>query len=206
VPWALLWLAALELRRAGLRSGLTALALAVAMLAITVLEHQTEVRQDMLVRAYEAAGAATFLAELHTTDEKLDDVARAVRDLDVITAAEAPYRSGDLGLTADTSFLVFQNDKQQEYLGATTAVLGVSTSFDLRRDYYETLGARKAGAALTSFGIPLVVTDGVQRPPSRREVLVPATVAEYVGVQPGALALSRRLRSLGCSGQLRRGM
>ena len=109
MPWALLWLAALELRRAGLRSGLTALALAVAILAMTVLEHQTEVRQDMLVRAYQAAGAATFLTELQTADAKLDELARAVRDLDAISAAEAPYRGSDLGLNADTSFLVFQN-------------------------------------------------------------------------------------------------
>jgi hypothetical protein len=36
----------------------------------------------------------------------------------------------------DTSFLVFHNEQQQEYLGARTSVLGVDRSFDLARDYY----------------------------------------------------------------------
>jgi hypothetical protein len=196
----MLWLTATELRRAGLRSGLTALALAVAILTVSVLDQQTETRQNMLLRDYEAAGAATFVAELRTADDEIEVLVRAVRRLRGIKATEAPYRGSDLRLTADTSFLVFQNEKQQEYLGATTTVLGVSDSFDLAGDYYGTIGRESDDTVGTPLGIPLVVTDGVARPPTRNEVLIPATVAEYVGVRAGAVA-TIELRSKTDQGQ-----
>jgi hypothetical protein len=177
-----------EVRQAGLRSGLTALALAAAILLISVLEQQAELRQSIILRDYDAAGAATFLVEVRTADHEIEELVAAVRRQPGITAAEAPYRGGDLEVTADTAFLVFQNPKQQEYLGASTAVLGVTESFDLARDYYETVGRQSTNTAGAQLGIPLIVTDGVTRPPSRSEVLVPAAVANYVGVRPGARA------------------
>jgi hypothetical protein len=63
VHWALLWLAVTELRRAGLRSGLTALALALAILTVSALDQQSKIRQDTILQDYEAGGAGTFLAE-----------------------------------------------------------------------------------------------------------------------------------------------
>jgi hypothetical protein len=187
VHWALLWLAVTELRRAGLRSGLTAFALALAILTVSVLDQQSKIRQDTILQDYEAGGAGTFLAELRTAEQEIDPMAGAIGRLQGVTAVEAPYRGRDLRLIADTSFLVFQNDKQQEFLGATTAVLGVTASFDLVRDYYEVIGIQGEDSR-TSFGIPLIVTDGLARTPSRDEVLVPAAVAEYVGVRRGAVA------------------
>ena len=186
--WALFWLATTELRRAGLRSGLTGLALAVSILAMAVFGQQAEIRQSTILRDYEATGAATFLVEFRTAESEIDELIEAVRRLPEISAAEAPYRSSDLDVIAHTAFLVFQNEKQQEYLGASTAVLGVTDRFDLARDYYETIGSQSTSRAGTQLGIPLIVTDGVTRAPSRGEVLVPAAVADYVGVRPGALA------------------
>ena len=186
--WALLWLAVTELRRAGLRSGLTALALALAILTVSALDQQSKIRQDTILLDYEAGGAGTFLAELHIAEHEIDPVAGAIGRLQDVTAVEAPYRGRDLRLIADTSFLVFQNDKQQEFLGASTTVLGVAASFDLARDYYEVIGTQSQDAAPTSFGVPLIVTDGLARTPSQGEVLIPAAVAEYVGVRRGAVA------------------
>lgn len=76
--WALLWLAVTELRPAGLRSGLTALALALAILTVSVLDQQSKIRQDTILQDYEAGGAGTFLAELHTAEHEIDPVAGAI--------------------------------------------------------------------------------------------------------------------------------
>jgi hypothetical protein len=142
--FSLLWLVTRELRQTGLRSGLTALAFAVTVLAMSVLRRQAEIQQTPLQRNYEANGATTFLAELSVADSEIDELVGVVRDLHGVAAAEAPYRGSDLGLVADISFLVFENDKQQEYLGATTTALGVTGRFEPARDYYETIGAHGA--------------------------------------------------------------
>ena len=181
----LLWLTVRDLRQTGWRSGLIALSLAVTIVAISVLERQTQIQQTIILRDYEAAGATTFLADAVLPETKIDDLQREVRGLHAIAAVEAPYRGSDIGVIAETAFLVFENDKQREYLGGRTAVLGVSSGFDLARDYYERIGAAGEQPIL---GIPLIVTDGMARPPTSGEVLVPKSVAEYVGVRPGALA------------------
>ena len=187
--FGLLWLAFREVRQAGLRSGLTALAVAMAILTMSILARQADVQQAAIVRSYEEAGATTFVAELaDVTEDETGELVRAVRELEGIVAAEAPHRGSDLGVTADTSFLVFENEKQQEYLGATTAVLGVTDKFDPGRDYYESIGTTTADQQRGPLGIPLLVTDGIARGPASGEVLVPAVVAEYVGVRLDARA------------------
>lgn len=114
--WALLWLAVTELRRAGLRSGLTALALALAILTVSALDQQSKIRQDTILQDYEAGGAGTFLAELHIAEHEIDPVAGAIGRLQDVTAVEAPYRGRDLRLIADTSFLVFQLTSSRNFL------------------------------------------------------------------------------------------
>jgi hypothetical protein len=167
-------------------SGPTALSLAVTIVAISVLEWQTQIQQTIILRDYESAGATTFLADAAVPENEIDDLERAVRELDVIAAVEAPYRGSDIDVIAETAFLVFENEKQQEYLGGRTAVLGASGGFDLARDYYERIGAAGEQPIL---GIPLIVTDGMARPPVAGEALIPKSVAEYVGVRPGVLAI-----------------
>lgn len=182
----LLWLAVRDLRQTGWRSGLTALSLAVTIGAISVLERQTQIQQAMMLKGSESAGAATFLADVEVPETEIDDLKRTMRGLDAIAAVEAPYRGSDIGVIAETAFLVFENDKQQEYLGARIAVLGVDGSFDLARDYYERIGV---AAGQPILGIPLIVTDGMARPPMVGEALIPKSVAEYVGVRAGVLAI-----------------
>jgi hypothetical protein len=187
--YGLLWLALRELRQAGLRSGLAALAVALAILTMSILGRQAETRQSAILRGYEEDGATTFVAELVAiTENEIGELVEAVRDLPGVAAAEAPYRGSDLGIIADTSFLVFENGKQQEYLGATTAVIGVTDKFDPGRDYYEAIGSSTTDQRRAPLGIPLLVTNGIARGPAPGEVLVPAVVAEYVGERLDARA------------------
>ena len=89
---------------------------------------------------------------------------------------------------ADTSFVVFENEKQQESLGARTSALGVDRSFNPVRDYYVNFHDLNPNAPRSVFGAPLLATSGTVRPPERSEVAVPSGVTEYVGVRPGAEA------------------
>jgi hypothetical protein len=187
--YGLLWLTLRGLRQAGLRSGLAALGITVAILTMSILIRQAEVQQTAILHSYEEGGATTFVAELvDVTENETGELVRAIGGLEGIAAVDAPYRGSDLGVTADTSFLVFENEKQQEYLGATIAVLGVTNKFDPGRDYYEAISALTAGQRRGLLGIPLLVTNGIARGPAPGEVLVPAVVAEYVGVRPDARA------------------
>src|SRR5205807_5729821 len=92
-------------------------------------------------------------------------------------------------IAVDTSFLVFRNEQQQEYLGARTSVLGVDRNFDLARDYYVNFREVNTQAPQIVLSMPLLVTAGTARPPGPQEVLVASGVADYVGVQPGAEAI-----------------
>ena len=84
-------------------------------------------------------------------------------------------------IVADTSFVVFENEKQQESLGARTTALGVDRSFDPVRDYYVNFHDLNPNAPRSVFGAPLLATSGTVRPPERSEVAVPSGVTEYVG-------------------------
>jgi len=89
---------------------------------------------------------------------------------------------------ADVSFLVFENAKQKEYLGAHTSVLGVDPFFPLKTGYYVDFRWINPSAPRAVLGIPLLPVAGEFRSPKVNEILLPSTVTDYVGVQPGAQA------------------
>jgi len=186
----LLWLALADLGQAWLRSGLAALATASAILAVAFFASQIKLHQSEVLAAYEAAGAATFIVQLTgVSDDEIDTLAGSVRTISDVRSAEAPYSGISGHIAADTSFLVFHNEQQQEYLGARTSVLGVDRSFDLARDYYVDFHEINPQAPQIVLGMPLLVTTGEAWPPGPQEVLVASGVADYVGMQPGAEAI-----------------
>jgi hypothetical protein len=182
----LIWLAFIDLKRAWLRSLVTALAIALALIAVTFFMGQIGLRQAELLTGYEASGAATFVIELGSVPTaEVGNLVQALRSAAGVESVEAPYNGTQLGLMADTSFVVFENEKQQESLGARTTVLGVDRSFDPLRDYYVNFHDVNPGAPSTVLGAPLLPTSGTVRPP---EVIVPSGVTDYVGVRPDAEA------------------
>ena len=185
----LLWLAFADLSQAWARSGLAALAIAAAILAVAFCAGQIQFRQSEVLAGYEAAGAATFVVQLTgIANDEIDALAGSVRRLGDVRSAEAPDSGISSNIAADTSFLVFRNEQQQEYLGARTSVLGVDQSFDLARDHYIDFHEVNPQALQIALGMPLLPTAGEVRPPGSGEVLVASGVADYVGVQPGAEA------------------
>jgi len=189
VDRGLLWLAVVDLKRAWLRSSLAALAIALALIAVTFFAAQVGLRQAELLSGYKESGAATFVVELG--GKPTSDVAgliQAIRSAAGVQSVEAPYNGTQLGLVADTSFVVFQNEKQQESLGARTTVLGVDRSFDPVRDYYVNFHDLNPNAPLAVLGAPLLAMSGTVRPPERNEVVVPSGITDYVGIRPGAEA------------------
>src|SRR5215469_997668 len=186
----LLWLALADLGQAWLRSGLAVLAIAAAILAVAFFAGQIKLHQGEVLASYEAAGAATFVVQLTgVADDEIDALADSVGTMGDVRSAEAPYIGIKRNIAVDTSFLVFRNERQQEYLGARTSVLGVDRNFDFARDYYVDFHEINPQAPQTVLGMPLLVTTGEARPPSPQEVLVPSGVADYVGVPPGAEAI-----------------
>ena len=121
----LLWLALADLGQAWLRSGLAALAIAAAILAVAFFAGQIKLYQSEVLASYEAAGAATFVVQLNgVAEDEIDALAGSVRTISDVRSAEAPYSGIGKNIAVDTSFLVFRNEQQQEYLGARTSVLG----------------------------------------------------------------------------------
>jgi hypothetical protein len=185
----LLWLAVVDLRRTWLRSSLAALAMALALIALTFFAGQIGLRQAELLTGYEESGAATFIVELSKVPTRdIADLIRALRSTAGVRSVEAPYNGTHLSLVADTSFVVFENEKQQESLGARTTALGVDRSFDPGRDYYINFHDLNPNAPQAVLGAPLLATSGTLRPPERNEVVVASGVTDYVGVRPGAEA------------------
>ena len=185
-----MWLALADLGQAWLQSGLAALAIAAAILAIAFFAGQIQLHQSELLAGYEAAGAATFIVRLTgVADDEIDALAGSVRAISDVRSAEAPYSGISSNIAVDTSFLVFHNEQQKEYLGTRTSALGVDRSFDLARDYYVDFHHINPQAPQMVLGMPLFGTTGEARPPGPHEVLVPSGVADYVGVQPGAEAI-----------------
>ena len=168
---------------------MTALAIALALIAVTFFVGQIGLRQAELLTGYEASGAATFVIELGSVPTaEVANLVQALRSAAGVESVEAPYNGTQLGLMADTSFVVFENEKQQESLGARTTVLGVDRSFDPLRDYYVNFHDLNPGAPSTVLGAPLLPTSGMVRPPERNEVVGPSGVTDYVGVRPDAEA------------------
>src|SRR5215831_15201797 len=162
----LLWLALADLSQAWLRSGLAALAIAAAILAVAFFAGQIQFRQSEVLAGYEAGGAATFVVQLtEIADDEIDALVRSVGALNDISSVEAPYSGISSNIAVDTSFLVFRNEQQQEYLGARTSALGVDRSFDLARDYYVDFHQVNPQATQIVLGMPLFRTAGEARPP-----------------------------------------
>ena len=185
----LIWLALVDLRRAWLRSLVTALAIALALIAVTFFVGQIGLRQAELLTGYEESGAATFVVELGSVPaSEVANLVQALRSAAGVQSVEIPYNGTQLGLVADTSFVVFENEKQQESLGARTTVLGVDRSFDPVRDYYVNFHDLNPNAPRAVLGAALLPTSGTVRPPDRNEVVVPSGIADYVGIRPGAEA------------------
>jgi len=190
VKCGLLWLALVDLGQAWPRSGLAALAIGSAVLAVAFFAGQIQLRKGEVLAGYETAGAATFVVQLTgVADDEIDGLAGFVRTLGDVSSVEAPYSGISTDIAVDTSFLVFRNEQQQEYLGARTSVLGVDRKFDLARDYYVNFHDVNPQAPQIVLGMPLLITAGAARPPDPQEVLVASGVADYVGVQPGAEAV-----------------
>jgi len=189
VDRGLIWLALVDLRRAWLRSLITALAIALALIGVTFLMGQVGLRQAQLLTYYEQSGAATLVVELgNVPTSEVTDFAQALRSADNVQSVEAPYNGTQLGLVADTSFVVFENEKQQESLGARTTVLGVDRSFDPIRDYFVNFHDLNPNAPRAVLGAPLLMTSGTVHPPDPNEVVVPSGITDYVGIRPGAEA------------------
>jgi hypothetical protein len=183
----LIWLAIVDLKRAWLRSSVTALAIALALIAVTFFAGQIGLRRAELLTGYEASGAAAFVVKLESVPGgQVVDLVQALRSAAGVQSVEAPYNGTQLGLVADTSFAVFENEKQQESLGARTAVLGVDQSFDPARDYYVNFHDLNSNAPNAVLGAPLLTTSGTVRPPERNEIVAPSAVTDYVGIRPGA--------------------
>src|SRR5262245_23563665 len=163
--------------------------LALAIFAVAVFAYQISLRQAEVRAEYEKGGAASFIAEISgIPDGDIDALVTAARTISGVNSVEAPYNGVDLALGGDISFVVFQNDRQREYLGARTSVIGVDRSFDPERDYYVNFRRLNPQAPQSVLGIPLLPASGAVRPPTPQEALVPSSVTDYVGVRPGAQA------------------
>ncbi len=76
----LLWLTLVDLKRAWLRSSLAALAIAMALVAVTFFAGQVGLRQAELLTGYEESGAATFIVELSKVPtSSIADLVRALQ-------------------------------------------------------------------------------------------------------------------------------
>ena len=151
---------------------------------------QAQRTQSQVQTAYQEEGASIFVVELSgLSDEEIDRVVTSTRQLQGIGSADSPYNGLELGVQADTSFLVFENAQQKEFLGAHTSVLGVDPLFKPRTGYYVDFRWLNPSAPRTVLGIPLLPVAGEFRSPKANEILLPSTVTDYVGVQPGAQAV-----------------
>ena len=147
-------------------------------------------RTEALVRAaYAQEGASSFVVEVSgLSDDEVDRLAAEVRQLRDVSSADSPYNGVEVGVQADTSFLVFENALQKEYLGAHTSVLGVDSFFRPRTGYFIDFQWLNHNAPRAVLGIPFLPVAREFRCPQVDEVLLPITVTDYVGVQPGARA------------------
>jgi len=166
------------------------IAIAFGIVGVAFFAGQVSVRQEDVLAGYEESGAATFVVRLSgVPDDEVVALTSNLRALKGVQSVEAPYNGIELGLVADTSFLVFQNDRQKEYLGARLNVLGIDSGFRMGSSYFINFRDLNPQAAQSVLGIPLLPVEGEVRPPTTDEVLVPSSVASYVGIRPGAEAI-----------------
>jgi hypothetical protein len=178
-----------DLRSSWFQAVAALLLIGAGIIGVAYFTAQAGQAQLQVQAAYQEEGAATFVVELSgISDEELDRMAAAVRQLQDVGSANAPYNGLELGAQADVSFLVFENPEQKEYLGAHTSVLGVDPFFRLKTGYYVDFLWLNPSAPRAVLGIPLLPVAGEFRSPKVNEILLPSTVTDYVGVQPGAQA------------------
>jgi hypothetical protein len=159
------------------------------IIGVAYFTTQAQRTQSQVQTAYQEEGASTFVVELSgLSGEEIDSVVAAARQLQGVGSADVPYNGLELGVQADTSFLVFENTQQKEFLGAHSSVLGVGPLFKPRTGYYVDFRWLNPSAPRTVLGIPLLPVAGEFRPPQANEILLPSTVTDYVGVQTGARA------------------
>jgi hypothetical protein len=159
------------------------------IIGVAYFTAQAQHTRSQVRAAYQEEGAATFVVELSgISDEEVDRLVAAVRQLPDIGSGDAPYNGLELGVQADVSFLVFENAKQKEYLGARTNVLGVDSFFKPKTGYFVDFHWLNPSAPRAVLGIPLLPAVGEFRSPEANEILLPSTVTDYVGVQTGAQA------------------
>jgi hypothetical protein len=179
-----------DLRSSWLEALATLVLIGASIIGVAYFTNQAQRTQSEVQGAYQEAGASVFILEVVGLSEgELDGLVAAVRQLPDVGAADAPYNGLELGVQADVSFLVFENAQQKEYLGARTNVLGVGPFFKLKTGYYVDFRWLNPSAPRAALGIPLLPAAGEFRPPQTNELLLPTTVTDYVGVQPGAQAI-----------------
>jgi hypothetical protein len=166
-----------------------AILIGAGIVGVAYFAGQAQHTQSLVRAAYEQEGANNFVVEVSgRSDDEVDRVAAEVCQLTDVSSADVPYNGVELGVQADTSFLVFENAQQKEYLGAHNAVLGVGPLFKPRNGYYVDFRWLNRSAPRAVLGIPFLPVAGEFRPPQVDELLLPITVTDYVGVQPGARA------------------
>jgi hypothetical protein len=160
-----------------------------SIVGVAYFTTQAQQTQSQVRAEYQEEGASAFVIEVSAmSGEELDRFVAIARRLPDVGAVDAPYNGLELGIQADASFLVFENAKQKEYLGAHTNVLGVGPFFSPKTGYYVDFRWLNPSAPRSVLGIPLLPAAGEFRSPQAGEMLLPTTVTDYVGVQPGAQA------------------
>jgi hypothetical protein len=178
-----------DLRSSWLEAVAALILIGAGIIGVAYFTTQAQHTQSQVRAAYQEEGAATFVVELSgVSDEEVDRLVAAVRQLQDVGPADAPYSGLELGIQADVSFLVFENAKQKEYLGARTNVLGVGPFFKPKTGYFVDFHWLNPSAPRAVLGIPLLPAAGEFRSPKANEILLPSTVTDYVGVQTGAQA------------------
>lgn len=185
----LLWIGLTDLCRGWLRALLGMVVIALGVVGVAYFAGQAGRSQAAVRASYEQEGAGSFVIELsNVPDTAVEQLVGALRKLDDVREAAAPYNGVELGVLADTYFLVFENTQQKEYLGARLGVLGVGPDFDPRAGYFVDFHRINPQAPRSALGIPLLPVSGELRPPGPNEILIPTTVADYVGITPGSRA------------------
>src|SRR5437764_13525001 len=119
------WLAVTDLRRSWAGALAAAVVIALGVLGVGFFADQASKQQTAVGRGYEQVGAASFVVELDGLDESaLAGLVTRVCRLDGVRSAAVSVDGLPRGIVADTSFVVFANAEQREFLGARGSVLG----------------------------------------------------------------------------------
>jgi hypothetical protein len=180
------WLAITDLRRNWARGMAAAVVIAVGVWGVGFFADQASKQQTAVGRGYEQVGAASFVVELDGVDQPaVAGLVQRVNRLDGVRSAAISAEGLPRGIVADTSFVVFANAQQREFLGARSSMLGVQPGFQPPVDYFVNFHDTNPTAPDAALGIPLLPQTG-SSVPGRGEMLIDTAVASYIGVAPGA--------------------